>query len=1136
MSNPISVLQYKIIDNRQVSMQHAFKEFLPRTNHMDLAVGYFYLSGFSAIEEEVSNFIEKGGTIRILMGNVTDVRTGFTIHEGYELKFTKDLILSDLKRLKKHDEYSLAHKLKEWIAEGKINVKVYTGDANYFHAKTYLFYREAIDNKFDGYSIVGSSNFTSSGLIGNTELNSVSQDNFGALTNWFEEVWNSREVSDFSKDLLNFINKEVPKPFSDSQVYMSPRDTYLTFSRYFAKRLPEEIDGEFMRGLYAHQKIGVSEIKHRLEQYGTAILCDGVGLGKTRTAAAVIYAIEAKNVLIIASKKLHNQWENELAEVKVDRARYRIVSKEDIARREVQGMKEYIDMDLVIIDEAHQGLKNNRTKLYRNLAYLKERGGNKTKGLLLTATPWNNSRSDIFNLGRLFLSIRNVPSFSDYYSYLYCSYRKAAKAISLDDKAFRGFWRDLFLQRTKKTYGGDDVQYATRIFPVIEINYEPIKEKIFAANGDRISRLYLPYMNPIRYVDVESYSEFAADRLKLLFLKRADSSWNAFRITLDRVKERLEKLKIDLMAIQNSDSYVENFKEWLRRSYELDVLDQNSFLDDTEGIEEVFPGDTLSSENYLGTNKHKYIERLEKKIKSISTEKYEEMIGMMLQQTESDLYIINQILEELGKAFDRKDEKYEKVRDTILDYLKRGEKVLLISQFRATVNNYYRRFINDPQLKEFRMGCVTGVKEDLLINEEPQLTKEVILESFSPRSKKKLELVGTEEEIQLLIGTETLSVGQNLQDCRVLMNLDLPYNPMVLEQRIGRIDRPREENQPGEINIITFPSMPVIEAELKMTERLKAKLEGIYEDTKFDDLVLPQYREFLENVLKKRKIQKQDVEGMMTSAIKATIVSFTAEEHSSQYIESQRRMRRAIEENKISNDNIKFFESSFSNANQSTAVLSIVLKDVNGNKIDNYLYHVSLNNSQLDIENELSIVEGDWYDATNYPVLTEGQLPLEEAKLKVIDLKQKIRNIILNEEVKKYNKSLSIEEDLDSKLVEKKVQQLVVEITNEIMGRNKVYIAKKIKAAGFEPKSVQSLIKAIQYLDKNYDIHEMKLVDVLYQNIEKLWDDYGYYYEALVKDEQLEVQEVSMNKSIRAASYENSEIELVVGNIGVLNG
>lgn len=1113
-------------------MVDSFKQILPLSNHIDIGVGYFFLSGFEVIEDNITEYMNRGGSIRILMGNITTIKTGETIHEGYEQKAqTKELLFEELSKANQKDEsLTLIKKIHQWISEQRLEVKIYTGDANYFHAKSYLFYRQDKNQTYDGVSIVGSSNFTKSGFIGNTELNSVSQDNFGPLSIWFQDIWNSEEVMDFSMELLDFIDSQVIKSDVELEkiIYMHPKETYSTFAKYFVRKLPEQISGEFMDNLYKHQKVGVSECKYRLDRYNTCVLADGVGLGKTRTAAATILASHSKPVLILASRKLHEQWRNELNAVGVREDRYLLKSKEEVARKELASLDEYLDTELIIVDEAHQGLKNSRTKLYRNLYFIKERSPQKVKGLLLTATPWNNSRSDVFNLGRLFLSVKNIHAETPYYPYLFHGRRKAEKAIQEDDKAFKTFWRDLFLQRTKRTYGGQDVIYSERNFPVIEVKYEPQKEKAFSANGERIDRLHLPYMNPLRYIRNEEQEEFTANRMKVLFLKRADSSWAAFKDTLEKVLYHNSKLLNDLNNIYQKSDNVAQFKEWLRAFYELDIKDQYGEL--FEGIDEEEINEMFKLEEISFQRKEKNRIRLDTKIQSISHNKAVQTMKAMIKHAEDDLTILKTIIDELDTAFRRKDEKYEKIRDSILSYLKKGEKVLLISQFRSTVINYYKRFVNDEKFKKYNLAQVTGSDDECYINHDLINSKDEVLERFSPQSKNRTDIVHSNREVQLVIGTETLSVGQNLQDCNVLMNIDLPYNPMNLEQRIGRIDRPREEVGTGIIDIITFPSMPVIESELKLTQRLRQKLHGIYEDTKFDNLVLPEYQDFLNQVLDKRAVGGKDMETMVDKTIQSTVLTIDAEEHSVAYIESQKRMKQELDKEYEINHEAEIRDCSFSKNSGHTAVVKITLKDVNSNIIDEYNKHIMIYNN--DIKEELTEVEPLWYKAYDSSILNQKELSLDEAQNKLIEVKNEIVNSFLKKEINQYNQRIKIEDELDSQMVDKKVKKVIVDIKENTRGQNKNLIASKIKQAGFEPKSIKVLINHIQYIDRQIDVQDMELINELYENIGKLWDSYSYYYSQLVKEEQMELDH-DFSGAVRMADEQQSEVQWIIGNIGI---
>lgn len=249
--------------------------------------------------------------------------------------------------------------------------------------------------------------------------------------------------------------------------------------------------------------------------------------------------------------------------------------------------------------------------------------------------------------------------------------------------------------------------------------------------------------------------------------------------------------------------------------------------------------------------KRRYYDRIIGQIENIKWEDVKSKINQMISEAKFDVAILKTLISEIEQSYAKRDEKFEKVREIVLKELARGRKVILVSQFKITAQYYYSKLLDDNEIDSSRMGLVTGKNEDNRIGDELKSKKE-ILDRFSPKSKNRDDIVGTIEEINLIVGTDTISTGQNLQDATVIMNLDLPYNPMILEQRIGRIDRPRPNEKVNNIYIYTFPVYDAIEAELKMTERLGKKIARVISDTQFDDIVLPEYVSYLENTKKKK--------------------------------------------------------------------------------------------------------------------------------------------------------------------------------------------------------------------------------------------------------------------------------------------
>lgn len=1118
-----SLYENRVIDNRSVRMDEALSELLCKATRLDMAVGYFYISGFELIRKAFRSMIEKPeSNVCILMGNETNVLTSEVLTSGIK---PMEMVLKDI------EEQAIQNKeqfeeFAQWMREGKIQVRIYTGKANYFHAKSYLLQRDEYGH--EGYVIVGSSNFSRSGLTANTELNTMSQDNYRALRRWFTEIWNSSEVTDFSPELLRVINQKILH--DENEQYLPARLTYLEFARQYAKPPLKLSNAEYLKDLYPHQKNGVSEIFNRLKVYGTALLCDGVGLGKTRTAAATIRELGMPKTLIVVSSKLKLQWEDELGSVGIFAKDVRFISKEMIARMSAVELREFSQYELIVIDEAHQGLKSGGSKLYRNIEYIQKNAKHHILGLLLTATPWNNSRRDIFYLGRLFLNTSQISPSRPYAEYIRYASKKAAIAFEANDEAFQAFWEDLYLQRTRKTYGGKEVTFAKREFPTVEVVYEPGKQNAFEANYERISKLRLPYMNPLRYLGGQD-DEFASDRLKLLFLKRADSSWRAFESTLINIEDKLKQLLSDLKDIQlHENEITKRFHLWISDSYGL--IDRYDDLLGMAGID--LQEDLTDFELASRENKQRYVRRLEERINTIDKRKAIKLIALLIRDAESDLNDLESIHLDFSGAFNRKDEKYEVVRNTLKNKLESGEKVLLITQFRDTALDYFNKFVKDPILKGIRIGLVTGLQDDSTIGLGiTKHTKEEILKRFSPRSKKVHEYIGSEDELDVVIGTETLSVGQNLQDARILMNLDLPYNPMVLEQRIGRIDRPRSNGQVHVVEIYTFPSMPVIEAELKMTERLRKKIEGVIKDTRFDDLVLPEYEEFLKRVLKERSGTGSAVGEMVNKAVEKQTVPVEAKTHSAEYVLAQSRLWKILQSSSqlIMPNKVIDESASYKNGGAKVGIIKTELRDVNGNHIQTIKAPFVLDDQPFE---DFIEVERHWYRALNGYARNTRDLPKEKAKSAKKDL-QPILEEINKRRIEEHNQRIKVVKEIEERIVETKSKQVAASIVSEVKGNNRSQILECLKRVNFSPKDVKPLAQAIEYINSR-DPQFQDVLD-LHQNIKLLWNDFAYYYDRFIGEHNdLNINNNSVTKSNssgRIAVLENSTTILEIGHIAV---
>lgn len=1109
----------KVVDNCHALMSDALSSLIREDAvNLDIAVGFFFLSGFHLIEDAIEEAIRRNPEckIRLLMGDRTDARTAEALDEGYNPNLTPQQALEAEIQSGSASTTTL-QRLSAWIREGRFEVKVYKGNDHSFHAKVYLIHRHL--ERPDGFALIGSSNLSKTGLMVNMELNALTMDAFSGLSHWFERIWESTEAKTYSRELLQLMENEI----KTSVRYLPASASYRMFAAHFARKPLTPPDGTgWSESLFNHQRVGVAEIVARLERFGTAILADGVGLGKTRTAAAVIRQMGNPKTIILVPGKLRHQWNVELNVIDVPSGVIAYYSKEQVARMSLMKLKDvFKDAKLVIIDEAHQGLRYSGSKQYRYLQQVTELYPD-IMGLMLTATPYNNSRRDVYNIGRLFLKSEKVPSDRPYQEYLGFANRKAAKGFELDNAAFQAFWRDLFLQRTRRTFGGKDVTFATREFPIIEIRYDPDKEKAFELNYDRIGNLHLPYMNVLRYFETEEWEELSSKQLKMLMLKRADSSWAAFLSSIRKVRNKTHELLATIERLEAAENVGRALRSWLTKVYDIEE-NMDDFKLWVEAEEELTDFEVRSRQQ-----RARYVRRMTERIESIKTTDARRMFRRMRRDASMDLLNLESIEESLALRFERYDEKYEKVRDEIISYVQKKEKVLIISQFRDTVLHYFERLVQEPALSDIKIGLVTGQAEDGRISgEEGQAQKEEVLQRFAPIAKEQPEFFNTPQEIQVVLGTETLSVGQNLQDCRVLMNLDLPYNPMNVEQRIGRIDRPRRDGQVNEVFILSFPSLAAIQAELQLVERLGQKIKGIYQDTAFDELVMPEYRHYLEEAARNGKVTGSMVSKMVDEVVDNSGPGIVDETHSPAYLSAMQRLWDTLQNtNQPKIDSFAYTDASFGRGGEDLMGIKISFRDANGAPIDEpKLIPIGIGRDGSPLT-DLVEIESKWYSETEDEVRNSRSLSIENAEMRRQSVEGWLESF-KNKQVDNFNENL-IPKRNHSNLIDTKVQRVIATIMDQLNGQNRNIILNRLRMAGENPAKVSAFVESLRTID-NQDA-EYTYVEELYIDIHLLWENFGEYYNNIVGETKTSTKPVQRN--LRLASKEHTNIELLISHLG----
>lgn len=676
--------------------------------------------------------------------------------------------------------------------------------------------------------------------------------------------------------------------------------------------------------LFEHQKSGAQHCLRVMQDFGVVVCADAVGLGKTRLAAAVTRLYRQQNgqakIAIIAAKKLFPNWEREMAELGFNSNEYELYNKNLMSRKGNNfqaDFNRYGGPDLVVIDEAHEGIRNYNNRIHKTCAAIQQSDriwGRKRHFLLLTATPWNNRREDIYNILSPFLSrpegfkdLGFPPELTQWFE------RREIGVENFTDntEVFRRTYRELFLQRTRQMLREatpDLNMYARRIaqwLPVeFEVSTEQALDRIFTSFE---SSLFIPFADPIRYLKGSVEQRGLLQNQRRFFLQRAESSMYALNRTIDNFSRRVDQMQQRLEDVTPDANGLKSFLllhygfEPQKQDRQLDFLD----FDDREVWDEDYEEEEDDESDETNEDREQKRQQLRRSI-DIATdaldahpEDAQAIYDRMLADCKSDIAQLLQIQKLLAGEFVI-DHKRKQVTQKVRELVSQGHKVLLISTFSDTVIDYYRYMARDQAIADRGIGMAIGSSKSYYQNGSSQpikvspnntlrgtqqitgMKRQQIFRLFAPDAtcKTDTERPKPESEIAVLIGSETLSVGQNLQDANYLINIDLPWNPMILEQRIGRIDRPKK-HQVENIYIYYANSESQLLRQASRLSNLHKKLVGeiasndgaipsissvdalgasIYGDTKFDDEVLPGYIDFLNSLVKARRIEQGNLQ------------------------------------------------------------------------------------------------------------------------------------------------------------------------------------------------------------------------------------------------------------------------------------
>jgi SNF2 family DNA or RNA helicase len=873
----------RIFDNIENSLLPALTDALGVSHRSDFCVGYFNLRGWNTLCTCIENWPGgEGNQCRLLVGMQRlpqeELRQAYSLVEKAEgidqatvIRLKKKLAAEFREQLTygiptNADEAGL-RRLASQLKAGKVSVKLYLRHP--LHAKLYLCFRSDTINPIIGY--LGSSNLTLSGLSHQGELNIdvLDHDAAAKLSNWFNDRWDDRWCIDITDELIQIIEESWAR-----EDLIPPYHIYIKMAYHLSQEAREglsefRIPREFQDVLFEFQSAAVKIAAHHLHKRNGVLIGDVVGLGKTLMATALARIFEddfGMRTLIICPKNLTPMWDDY-------RERFGLRGKVMSISRALRDLPNERRFQLVLIDESHN-LRNREGKTYKAIQdYIKD---NDSKCILLTATPYNKTYIDLSNQLRLFIDenrdigIRPEKLLREISETVFlrrhqCSPRSLA---AFEKSDYTDDWRELMrlylIRRTRsfildnyaKTDSADGRKYLE--FHGGESAYFPIRQPktlrftLDEQNpDDQYARLYsedvvhtinnlnLPRYGLGNYIATNSSSlstpneqrqiqdlSRAGKRLmgfcRTNLFKRLESSGVAF---LQSVERHILRNYIYLHAIENNLPLPIGTQdaELLDPSFfdeDKDTASQSLFGgDDTNDNDDDDNGNGAQSQGsfrFMRTESEfqaraaavygEYQSRLKKRFKWLRSDLF---VADLKSNLTSDAQHLLSVLEKCSDWQPRQDSKLQ----TLIHLLAKKhsqDKVLIFSQFADTV-----RYL-DAQLRSH------GVQKTAAVWSGTSNPTDIVWR-FSPANNQKRDRIKETDELRVLLATDILSEGQNLQDCAIVINYDLPWAIIRLIQRAGRIDRIGQQAT----GILCYSFLPAegVERIIRLRSRVRQRLQ-----------------------------------------------------------------------------------------------------------------------------------------------------------------------------------------------------------------------------------------------------------------------------------------------------------------------
>jgi superfamily II DNA or RNA helicase len=852
----------KFLDNRKAKVSDELLRNIEKGARLSVVSAYFTIFAY----EKLKDALNEVDSLRFIFVNPTFTKKNEETREFYLERLSREKMLSgnefEIKLRNELLQSKVARECADWIRK-KVQFRSLK-KADPSHSKMIH-----IQNQNSTAAIQGSVDFTSSGLGFTTsrrmEMSTLTDDTETTkeMLDWFDDIWGD---DTFVEDVTQEVLKSIETIYKENTPELLYFVTLYNIFKDYLEDLDEESIIQTKTGfknslvwnkLYKFQKDGVLGAIDKLEKYNGCIIADSVGLGKTFEALAVIKYYELRNsrVLVIPPKRLRDNWEmyrvNDLRNVLAsDRFNYDIVNHSDLTRQTGKSgdlnlaTLNWGNYDLVVIDESHNfrnndARRNNTKTRYAKLMEDIIKSGVKTKVLMLSATPVNNKMNDLKNqVGFITegndnaLLDHGIPSVATTLRLAQQQFNQWTE-LSKEDRTIETLLSKLNVDYFKlldlltiarsrkhieKYYNLQDIgKFPQRLKPIniqskIDIDDQfPSFENIF----EEIGKLQMAVYSPLQYV----FPEFS-DIYELRYDIKLNGG-SSFKQT-DREKSIVKLMRINILKRMESSihSYRQTLKSLIERvEYTLDRIQNYSDADldfDLENLDEALDGDDTELELMtIGV-------KIRVNLVHVDRVRWQ-------QDLQYDLYRLKSLYNQSVPITAYRDAKLSDLKNLIQNKIQNpvninNNKIIIFSAFADTASYIYDG-VADWILQEFGLHTAFVSGGNTLKTTLKSVPKDMnsFLTFFSPRSKEKAKVYpDITGEIDILIATDCVSEGQNLQDCDYLVNYDIHWNPVRIIQRFGRIDRIGSVNT--KIQLVNFWPDIKLDAYINLEQRVRGKM------------------------------------------------------------------------------------------------------------------------------------------------------------------------------------------------------------------------------------------------------------------------------------------------------------------------